>query len=236
MAGHNDRERISAVRPSHRTESARAADRARNLAVTAHFAIGSRQQRRPDRHLEGCSLDVKPKRERRAPAGEVLPQLLLRLAQKGMVRVVPEVGKMTVSARVVLPKHGGETPGAADQLQPADRRLHPPKPKIQRLLSNRRTSGQAREASEHATAGTSRSRTLATKPAIARSPHRHEFGGCSRMSFAQSRPAPPNGRPPTCGPSADGSSRRSIWICGAGGKRPPRCAGGRSRLRRAVDP
>jgi hypothetical protein len=58
MARHQDRDRIAADRGADRTHRDRLADRARDVAVGPGRAGADREQRLPDRALEGGALQV----------------------------------------------------------------------------------------------------------------------------------------------------------------------------------
>src|SRR5258706_1757788 len=76
MAWHDDRNRVLAIRGPHGAAPFGVAEAARELTVGGGGAVRDRSQRTPHAMLEGRAQDFERQIERRAPAGEILSELL----------------------------------------------------------------------------------------------------------------------------------------------------------------
>src|SRR3954451_12131722 len=88
MAGHDDRDRVAAVRGTHRSGSVRTSDLLRDLPVAARLAVGDREQRLPDTLLEVRAAHVELEVEVHALSSEVLLELLDRACER-LARAAP---------------------------------------------------------------------------------------------------------------------------------------------------
>jgi hypothetical protein len=122
MARRDDRDRVAAIRGTHRAHGRGMADLARDLTVAAGLAKRDRQQRRPNDLLKLGALEVERNVESLQASLEVSSQLV-PCFDKDRVRCCLDHRSEAHAVRVVvLPQHGGETRIVCHQFQEADGR------------------------------------------------------------------------------------------------------------------
>ena len=122
MARRDNRNRILAIRRTHRPDRTRVADLLGDLAVAAGFAERNGQQRCPDLFLELRADKLQIQLEMMAAAGEVFAQLLRRAQQNRIVRRFAHRAEPHPAGFVVFPEDGRQSRAVRNQLQLADRR------------------------------------------------------------------------------------------------------------------